>query len=111
MTYIILFQEQRENQRVCNHVSEVMHAFSHGYHALSDLMVDLSQNRPRQLYVTLAIAHPHTTVIQQTIPVQVIYSICINSNNHLFVNPFTRGHNFSFVQIESMCRQQFQHGS
>ena len=65
------FQELQQQQRVCNMVSEVMHSISHSYHALSDLMVDLSQQRPRQLYVTLAIAQPHTAVIQQTIPVQV----------------------------------------
>ncbi|KAL4219644.1 Large proline-rich protein bag6 [Mactra antiquata] len=63
--------ELAENQNLCDLVSEAMHAVSHSHHAISDLMVNLSQNRPRQLFVTLTIAQPHTAVIQQTIPVQV----------------------------------------
>ncbi|XP_052223926.1 large proline-rich protein BAG6-like [Dreissena polymorpha] len=62
--------EQQANTRMCSLVSETMHALSHAYHSVSDLMVDLTQPRPRQLYVTLAIAQPHTAVIQRTIPVQ-----------------------------------------
>ena len=80
---ILSQQEQQRNQRICEMVGAAMHGMSHSYHAISDLMVDLSQARPRHLYVTLAIAHTHTAFIQQSIPVQVslqlvylIYKTC-----------------------------------
>ena len=55
LSFLSLLQEVIEQQRVCNMVSEVMHSISHSFHALSDLMVDLSQPCPRQLYITFSI--------------------------------------------------------
>ncbi|KAL5011504.1 hypothetical protein ScPMuIL_010055 [Solemya velum] len=64
--------EVQDRQRVCNLVSETLHALSHCYHSVSDIMADMSQPRPRQLYATLAttVAMP-AAIIQQAMPVQV----------------------------------------
>ncbi|KAK3587184.1 hypothetical protein CHS0354_016880 [Potamilus streckersoni] len=69
--------EVQEAQRICNMMAEVLHATSHGYHCLSDLMVDLGQRPPRQLYAALALP-TSAAVIQQTIPVQAQISVPVN---------------------------------
>ncbi|KAK3087730.1 hypothetical protein FSP39_009769, partial [Pinctada imbricata] len=64
--------ELQSNQQMCNLVSETMHAISHAYHSISDLMIDLSQDRPRFLFAAfMSPPISHTAVIQQTIPVHV----------------------------------------
>ncbi|KAK6196179.1 hypothetical protein SNE40_001453 [Patella caerulea] len=43
-------EETQSTQRMCNMVSEAMHAMSHVYHGISDFMVDISAAPPRHLY-------------------------------------------------------------
>ncbi|KAL3872498.1 hypothetical protein ACJMK2_040418, partial [Sinanodonta woodiana] len=63
-------------QQICNMMAEVLHATSHGYHCLSDLMVDLDHRPPRQLYAALAV--PTSTFLPNTIPVQAQISVPVN---------------------------------
>ncbi|XP_064650179.1 large proline-rich protein BAG6-like isoform X2 [Lineus longissimus] len=62
--------ELRNNQRVINQVSVILHHISHAYHSISDLIIDLSSSQPRQLRAVPAPPPPPTAVIHQTIPVQ-----------------------------------------
>ncbi|XP_033731257.1 large proline-rich protein BAG6-like isoform X2 [Pecten maximus] len=62
-------EETREAQEVCNMVGEILHAISHCYHSLSDLMVDMGEQSPRQLYAAFVPAAIPAAVIQQTIPI------------------------------------------
>ncbi|XP_069120760.1 large proline-rich protein BAG6-like isoform X1 [Argopecten irradians] len=62
-------EETRQAQEVCNLVGEILHAISHCYHSLSDLMVDMGEHSPRQLYAAFVPAAIPAAVIQQTIPI------------------------------------------
>jgi hypothetical protein len=55
-------------QRLSNLSSEVLHFLSHAYHHISDLIVDLNSQPPRQLRVQSAAT---AAIVQQTIPVQI----------------------------------------
>lgn len=69
-------EELTEAQQMCNLVGEILHAISHCYHSLSDLMIDLSQPPPRHLYAAFISQQvPTTAVIQQTIPVRAQINI------------------------------------
>ncbi|XP_074654293.1 large proline-rich protein BAG6-like [Tubulanus polymorphus] len=62
-------------QRLVNTVSEVMHHIGHAYHAISDIMLDCTSSRPRELTAPPVPSPPPTAVIHQTIPVQAQISL------------------------------------
>lgn len=57
-----------------NQVSELMHLLAHAYHALSDIMCDLSQPPPRVLRCRPVLIQ-HSAVLQTGIPIQVPVSL------------------------------------
>lgn len=60
----------QEAQRVFNSVSEVMHFLSHAYHAMSDIMCELSCPPPRNLRCRPVLIQ-HSALLQAGIPIQV----------------------------------------
>ncbi|XP_078604700.1 large proline-rich protein BAG6-like isoform X2 [Branchiostoma floridae x Branchiostoma japonicum] len=65
------FEEYRENQRLVNIISQILHNLSHAYHSLSDIMLDLSRTPPRYLRA------PPAPQIQMMGPVQTASQIRI----------------------------------
>ncbi|KAJ8301003.1 hypothetical protein KUTeg_022522 [Tegillarca granosa] len=58
--------ENQDQLRTSNTIHEILHAISHCYHNLSDLMIDTNQSPPR---LAAAFVTPlSTAIIQQTIP-------------------------------------------
>ncbi|KAL7305815.1 hypothetical protein TKK_0002062 [Trichogramma kaykai] len=59
-----------DNQRVIDGVSESLHYVSHACHALSDIIVDLGQQPPRNLQCWPIIVS-HSTIVQAGLPIHV----------------------------------------
>ncbi|XP_014209043.1 large proline-rich protein BAG6 isoform X1 [Copidosoma floridanum] len=59
-----------ENQRIVDGVSECLHYLSHANHALSDIIVDMGQQPPRNLRCR-PIVIQHSAILQTGIPIQV----------------------------------------
>ncbi|KAL1117390.1 hypothetical protein AAG570_004716 [Ranatra chinensis] len=70
---------QAEAQRLFSRVSEMMHLMAHAYHALSDVMCNLSQPPPRFLRCRPVLIQ-HSAVLQTGIPIQA------PSDYYLFTN-------------------------
>ncbi|XP_011328969.1 large proline-rich protein bag6 isoform X2 [Ooceraea biroi] len=66
-----------ESQRIVDGVSEVLHLMSHCCHALSDIIVDMSQPPPRNLRCRPIIVQ-HSAILQPGIPIQVEAHISLN---------------------------------
>ena len=59
--FLLLYQDdaRRDAQRVQNLVSQTLHYISHIYHHISDLMIDMNTQPPRQVRA------PPTSIVQQ----------------------------------------------
>jgi hypothetical protein len=64
-----------ENQRIVDGVSECLHYLSHACHSLSDIIVDMGQQPPRNLRCRPIIIQ-HSAILQAGIPIQVEVSFC-----------------------------------
>ncbi|KAK2719879.1 large proline-rich protein BAG6-like [Artemia franciscana] len=73
-------EEELEAQHVFRRVSEAFHYLAHGYHALSDLMVDFRRAPPRNLYGVPYLVQS-MAVVQGVIPVQAEIQIRANTNH------------------------------
>ncbi|XP_076230887.1 uncharacterized protein LOC143177027 isoform X3 [Calliopsis andreniformis] len=69
-----------ENQRIVDGVSESLHYISHACHALSDIIVDMSQQPPRNLRCRPIIIQ-HSAILQPGIPIQVEAHISLHGRN------------------------------
>ncbi|XP_076663872.1 large proline-rich protein BAG6 isoform X3 [Andrena cerasifolii] len=69
-----------ENQRIVDGVSECLHYVSHACHALSDIIVDMGQQPPRNLRCR-PIVIQHSAVMHSGIPIQVEAHISLQSRN------------------------------
>ncbi|XP_017752473.1 PREDICTED: large proline-rich protein BAG6-like isoform X2 [Eufriesea mexicana] len=69
-----------ENQRLVDVVSECLHYMSHACHALSDIIVDMSQQPPRNLRCRPIIIQ-HSAILQPGIPFQVEAHISLHGRN------------------------------
>ncbi|XP_033315242.1 large proline-rich protein BAG6 isoform X1 [Bombus bifarius] len=69
-----------ETQTFVNGVSECLHYMSHACHALSDIIVDMSQQPPRNLRCRPIIIQ-HSTILQPGIPIQVEAHISLHGRN------------------------------
>lgn len=59
-----------DNQRIADGVSECFHFLSHANHALSDIIVDMGQQPPRNLRCRPMLIQ-HSAILQSGIPIQV----------------------------------------
>ncbi|XP_014475998.1 PREDICTED: large proline-rich protein bag6-B isoform X2 [Dinoponera quadriceps] len=66
-----------ESQRIVDGVSEILHYMSHTCHALSDIIIDMSQPPPRNLRCRPIIVQ-HSAILQPGIPIQVEAHISLN---------------------------------
>lgn len=64
-------EDAQSLEAVCQGTSKAMHLMSHVYHNLSDLFCDFTAPGPRRLRAFSPPMRQATTIIQQTIPVQV----------------------------------------
>ncbi|XP_043258007.1 large proline-rich protein BAG6 isoform X1 [Colletes gigas] len=69
-----------ESQRIVDGVSESLHYLSHACHALSDIIVDMSQQPPRNLRCRPIIIQ-HSAILQPGIPIQVEAHISLHGRN------------------------------
>lgn len=69
-----------ESQRVVDGVSEILHLMSHSCHALSDIIIDMSQPPPRNLRCRPIIVQ-HSAILQPGIPIQVEAHISLNGRS------------------------------
>lgn len=69
-----------ENQRIVDGVSECLHYISHSCHALSDIIVDMRQQPPRNLRCRPIIIQ-HSAILQAGVPIQVEAHISLNGRN------------------------------
>ncbi|KAK9300653.1 hypothetical protein QLX08_006697 [Tetragonisca angustula] len=69
-----------ETQTFVNGVSECLHYMSHACHALSDIIVDMSQQPPRNLRCRPIIIQ-HSAILQPGIPIQVEAHISLHGRN------------------------------
>lgn len=67
-----------ESQRIVDGVSEILHFMSHACHALSDIIIDMSQPPRRNLRCRPIIVQ-HSAILQPSIPIQVEVSILIKN--------------------------------
>ncbi|KAK2583506.1 hypothetical protein KPH14_009466 [Odynerus spinipes] len=71
-----------ENQRIVDGVSECLHYISHSCHALSDIIVDMRQQPPRNLRCRPIIIQ-HSAILQAGVPIQAHISLHgRNANNN-----------------------------
>ncbi|XP_029165943.1 large proline-rich protein bag6-B [Nylanderia fulva] len=73
-------QNVESNQRIVDGVSEILHLMSHSCHALSDIIIDLSQPPPRNLRCRPIIVQ-HSAILQPGIPIQVEAHISLNGRS------------------------------
>ncbi|XP_032668447.1 large proline-rich protein bag6 isoform X2 [Odontomachus brunneus] len=66
-----------DSQRIVDGVSEILHYMSHTCHALSDIIIDMSQPPPRNLRCRPIIVQ-HSAILQPGIPIQVEAHISLN---------------------------------
>ncbi|XP_072748482.1 uncharacterized protein [Anoplolepis gracilipes] len=69
-----------ESQRIADGVSEILHLMSHSFHALSDIIIDMSQPPPRNLRCRPIIVQ-HSAILQPGIPIQVEAHISLNGRS------------------------------
>ncbi|XP_003427974.1 large proline-rich protein BAG6 isoform X2 [Nasonia vitripennis] len=69
-----------ENQRIVDGVSECLHYLSHACHALSDIIVDMGQQPPRNLRCRPIIIQ-HSAILQAGIPIQVESRVNLSAPN------------------------------
>ncbi|CAL7944886.1 unnamed protein product [Xylocopa violacea] len=69
-----------ENQAFVDGISECLHYMSHAFHALSDIIVDMSQQPPRNLRCRPIIIQ-HSAILQPGIPIQVEAHISLHGRN------------------------------
>nr|XP_050860700.1 large proline-rich protein BAG6 isoform X2 [Vespula vulgaris] len=69
-----------ENQRIVDGVSECLHYISHSCHALSDIIVDMRQQPPRNLRCRPIIIQ-HSAIVQAGVPIQVEAHISLHGRN------------------------------
>ncbi|XP_025989781.2 large proline-rich protein BAG6 isoform X2 [Solenopsis invicta] len=69
-----------ESQRIVDGVSEILHLMSHSCHALSDIIIDMSQPPPRNLRCRPIIVQ-HSAILQPGIPIQVEAHISLNGRS------------------------------
>ncbi|XP_046415664.1 large proline-rich protein BAG6 [Neodiprion fabricii] len=73
-------EENREVQRIADGVSESLHYLAHAAHALSDVIVDVSQPPPANIrYRPLLVQH--SALLQAGIPIQVEAHISLHGRN------------------------------
>ena len=61
-------QARQNAQQIFNRCTEVMHLLSHVQHALSDAVVDFSQNVPRQIRARPLVIQSRSTYFQSSVP-------------------------------------------
>ncbi|XP_053976344.1 large proline-rich protein BAG6 [Hylaeus volcanicus] len=69
-----------ESQRIVDGVSQSLHYISHACHALSDIIVDMTQQPPRNLRCRPIIIQ-HSAILQPGIPIQVEAHISLHGRN------------------------------
>ncbi|XP_014602173.1 PREDICTED: large proline-rich protein BAG6 isoform X1 [Polistes canadensis] len=69
-----------ETQRMVDGVSECLHYLSHSCHALSDIIVDMRQQPPRNLRCRPIIIQ-HSAILQAGVPIQVEAHISLHGRN------------------------------
>lgn len=72
-------EEQTNAQTLFNHVSSVLHYISHAYHAVSDIMMDMSQAPPRVLR-SRPLLMQQPAVLQAGVPVQAHINVSTTLN-------------------------------
>lgn len=81
------FNLVERNQRLIDSVSECLHYLAHANHALSDVIVDLGQQPPRNLRCRPVLIH-QSAILQGAIPIQVEVSESTFSNFQTRTNLF-----------------------